>query len=87
MLSESDPEPEQQELIIYVGQDTAGHWLVQDNRGTLEGRFISRGAAMSFAQAERQMYGATLQVAPRPLTPLIPFSPAGRDEYALPRAA
>ena len=87
MSSERGPEPDQHGLIIYVGQDTAGHWLVQDSRRTLEGRFISHGAAMSFAQAERQTYGAKLEVASLPLTSLIPFSRPRQDEYALPRAA
>jgi hypothetical protein len=87
MSLESNPEPDQPGLIIYVGQDSAGHWLVQDSRRTLEGRFISRGAAMSYAEAERQMYAGKLEVTSRPLTPLIPFSPPRQDECALPRAA
>lgn len=87
MSAEIKSEPDQSGRILYVGQDMAGHWLVQDNRRTLEGRFISQGAAMHFAQAERQTYGARVEVAKAPLTPLIPFSPARHDERALPHAA
>ena len=85
----SDPisEPDPTGLVIYVGQDRAGHWLVQDSQRTLEGRFISYGAAMHYAQAERDIYHASLEIADVPLTPLVSFSPVGRDERVLPRAA
>lgn len=87
MSADIKSEPDPTGRIIFVGQDGAGHWLVQDNRRTLEGRFISRGAAMHFAQAERDIYGATLELATAPLTPLIPFEPARQDERVLPHAA
>ncbi|WP_294251472.1 hypothetical protein [uncultured Sphingomonas sp.] len=87
MSADTKSEPDPKGRIIFVGQDRAGHWLVQDNRQTLEGRFISRGAAMHFAQAEREIYGAALEMATAPLTPLVPFEPARQDECVLPRAA
>lgn len=82
-ISKSDPIG----LVIYVGQDHVGHWLVQDSRRTLEGRFISYGAALSYAHAERDIYHASVEIAEVPLTPLVSFAPVGRDERALPRAA
>ncbi|PTW48509.1 hypothetical protein C8J25_1016 [Sphingomonas faeni] len=87
MSSETISEPDPAGLVIYVGQDRAGHWLVQDSRRNLEGRFISYGAAMSYAQAERDIYQATVEIAKAPLVPVIAFAPVGRDERALPRAA
>jgi hypothetical protein len=87
MSSEPNPEPDRQRLILYVGQDIAGHWLVQDSTRKLEGRFVSYGAALSYAQAERQIYNARVEVASAPLTPLVPFTPVGRDECVLARAA
>lgn len=93
MLSETDAEPDPAgsmipgDPIIYVGQDRAGHWLVQDNRKRLEGRFVSYGAAMSYAQAERQIYHARVEIASAPLVPLVSFTPLANDERALPRAA
>jgi hypothetical protein len=87
MSSASIPEPDERGHIIYVGQDKAGHWLVQDSGGRLEGRFVSRGAALSFAAGECQLYGASLQIAAAPLVPLIPFGPVTAGEHALPRAA
>lgn len=97
MLSETDAELDpagpiippviQQEPVIYVGQDKAGHWLVQDSRKRLEGRFVSYGAAMSYAQAERQIHHARVEIASAPLVPLIPFAPVAIHERALARAA
>ena len=87
MSSETISEPDPAGLVIYVGQDRAGHWLVQDSRRNLEGRFISYGAAMSYAQAERDIYHASAEIANAPLIPVISFAPVGRDERALPRAA
>ncbi|WP_230480874.1 hypothetical protein [Sphingomonas sp. Leaf21] len=87
MAFEPQPEPDEAGLIIYVGQDRAGHWLVQDSDGTLEGRFVSRGAALHYATGECQIHHAHLRIASVPLVPLIPFAPVGSDERALPRAA
>ena len=87
MSSEPISEPDPTGLVIFVGQDRAGHSLVQDSRRTLEGRFISYAAAMHYAQAERDIYHASVEVAAMPLTPLVSFAPVGRDERALPRAA
>lgn len=87
MSSEPNPEPDQSGRVIYVGQDSAGHWLVQDNQRSMEGRFVSYGAALHYAHAERDMYHASVEIASTPLTPLISFAPVGRDELILPRAA
>ena len=92
MSSTTDAEPDQPRSdqtnpIIYVGQDKAGHWLVQDSGRRLEGRFVSRGAAMSYAHAERQTYHAEIQLASEPLIPVISFSSVGSDERALSWAA
>ncbi|MES3152008.1 hypothetical protein [Sphingomonas faeni] len=87
MSSEPISEPDPSGLVIYVGQDRAGHWLVQDSMRTLEGRFISYAAALHYAQAERDIHHASVEIADRPLTPVVSFAAVGRDERALPRAA
>lgn len=87
MLAPTITEPDPAGPIIYVGQDEAGHWLVQDSCKCLEGRFVSYGAAMSYAQAERQTYHAKVEIAATPLVPLIPFAPVVHRERALSRAA
>lgn len=40
------------EHILRVGQDRAGHWVVQEADGLLEGLFRSRDAAIRFALSE-----------------------------------
>jgi hypothetical protein len=87
MSSEPNPEPDERGTIIYVGQDKAGHWLVQDSGRRMEGRFVSRGAALSYAEAERQMYHASLEITSSPQVPLISFDPASPADRALRRAA
>lgn len=87
MPSDTPSEPDQPGLIIYVGQDRTGHWLVQDSAGRLEGRFISYAAAMSYARAERDIYHAAMAIAPSPMTPLVSLAPIGAREHALARAA
>ncbi len=87
MSSHPNPEPDQPNPVIYVGQDAAGHWLVQDDARRMEGRFVSRAAAMSFAEAERQIYHAEITLAAEPLLPVISFAPVAAHERALPRAA
>lgn len=87
MSSQPHPEPDERGPVIYVGQDTAGHWLVQDSGRNMEGRFVSRTAALSFAKAERQIYHASLELASAPLVPLIPFGPVSPTDHALLRAA
>lgn len=87
MLASASTEPDQSGVIIYVGQDRAGHWLVQDNGRRLEGRFISFATAMSYAHAEREIYHAIVEVAAEPLSPMVPFTPVGVGERTLARAA
>nr|WP_317892564.1 hypothetical protein [uncultured Sphingomonas sp.] len=87
MMSDVSPEPDQPGRIIYVGQDCAGHWLVQDSGKTLEGRFVSYAAAMHYAREEREIYRAEIAIASAPLVPLVSFDPAPAPRHALARAA
>ncbi len=84
----ADPEPDSSVPILQVGQDAAGHWLVQDSTGLLEGRFISFASAMSFARAERHAFpGAVIAIANIALVPQISFVPAAPWETAFSCAA
>jgi hypothetical protein len=40
------------ETILMVGQDERGRWMVQENHGLMEGVFVSRDAALSYAARE-----------------------------------
>lgn len=75
MSSDIFPEPDGPARIIYVGQDQDGHWLVQDSERLLEGRFVSRGAAMRYAAEEAEIYRASVRVSGIALIPLVPFGP------------
>lgn len=87
MASLPSSEPDRPGLVIYVGQDGAGHWLVQDSAKRLEGRFVSRAAAVSYALAEGQIYHAPVTLTPTPIVPLVPFAPPAAHERVLARAA
>lgn len=87
MLSASIPEPDPSGAIIYVGQDVAGHWLVQLSSKQMEGRFVSFAAAMNYAQSEREMYRAAVEIALTPIQPLVSFAPIAAEERARPHAA
>lgn len=76
MSSTCAPDLEPCGPTIYVGQDRAGHWLVQDDAKRMEGHFVSFAAAMSFAKAEQQTHHATLAIVTEPLSPFIPFPSA-----------
>ncbi len=83
MIAAINPEPDPRGSILFVGQDRAGHWLVQAAHGGLEGRFVSRDAALAFARAERHAFpGATVQFAAQPMISAFSFAPAGPDERA-----
>lgn len=83
MVSPTDPEPEQASCVLRVGQDAAGHWLVQDGLGKLEGRFVSLATAMAFARGEqRSLPGASIVRAVHPIVPTVPFAPVQPWETA-----
>lgn len=83
MSTVTDPEPDSSVTTLNIGQDAAGHWLVQESGGRLEGRFISFAAAMAFARAERHGFpGARIAVVATPLVPQISFAPVAPWETA-----
>lgn len=83
MSTVTDPEPDQNVSTLFIGQDDAGHWLVQESGGRLEGRFISFAAAMAFARAERLgCPGVNIAVVATPLIPQISFVPVAPWETA-----
>lgn len=88
MKSATIAEPDPSGIMIFVGRDAAGHWLVQGCHRQLEGRFISREAASAFARDEqRGQPGARLIAALHTLTPTVSFDPPRPDETALGKAA
>jgi len=83
MIAAVNPKPDQRGSVLFVGQDKAGHWLVQAAHGGLEGRFVSRDAALAYARAERRSIpDATVQFALQPMISAISFAPVRADERA-----
>ena len=88
MASSIDPEPDQRVSTLQVGQDSAGHWLVQESGRRLEGRFVSFSSAMAYAHSECHSFpGAVIVLSSTPLVPIVPFSPVQPWERAVPRRA
>lgn len=86
--SANSPEPDRRSSVLYVGQDRAGHWLVQENHGLLEGRFISRHAAWRFARDEVHTFpGAVIVFTTDWIVPAISFEPVPVSDRNLERAA
>ena len=57
-------------VTLLVGQDSHGHWLVQERDGEMEGSFVSRDAVLSFARWERHAYAsARIELSADRLTP------------------
>ncbi len=54
-MKRNDTEPPERSAssgIFLVGQDSRGHWVVQDERGLCGGLFVDRGKAVRFAMDE-----------------------------------
>ena len=86
MEESTDPEPDPGPCKLQVGQDEAGHWLVQESGGRMEGRFISFATAMAFARRELYAFpGATIVHATTLLVPIVPFLAPRPSERAIQR--
>lgn len=84
----SAPESDRHGSVLYVGQDRAGHWLVQENHGLLEGHFISRDAAWRYAKGEVHAFpGARIVFTSDCIVPEISFEPMPAVASLLERAA
>jgi len=54
-MNESEPPSAERSTtssIFLVGQDSRGHWVVQDDRGLCGGLFVDRSKAIRFAMDE-----------------------------------
>jgi hypothetical protein len=68
----AEPDPHQsgtvRSTILLVGPDDHGHWLVQEEGGSLEGSFVSQAEAMRFARWERHAFPfARIELSAAPL--------------------
>jgi len=51
-LAPENPEPPSTPLRFLVGQDREGHWIVKESHGLAGGIFVSREAAVDYAEFE-----------------------------------
>ena len=72
LIEDADDDPLQSHILLTIGQDSSGHWLVRENHGLVGGIFVSRDAALHFAEDERSVLpGATIRFAHRPMASLL----------------
>ena len=56
-MQSDEGNPEQpRPMLLRVGQDQRGRWLVQDIAGMIEGFFTSRESALGFAKSECEVF-------------------------------
>ena len=51
-MSELEPPSTPASSVFMIGQDSNGHWVVQDRRGLNGGLFVDRAQALKFALFE-----------------------------------
>jgi hypothetical protein len=81
--------------IFLVGQDSHGHWVVQDERGLCGGLFVDRSKAIRFAMDETGRRPQAIRLVPgileldmsRPAGATAPLPPIDRDAAPARRAA
>jgi hypothetical protein len=61
------PNPESKPTHYLVGQDSRGHWIVQDTRGLGGGLFVSQREAMRYALLESGNHREKIIVAAGPI--------------------
>ncbi len=52
ITTKASVEPPSWARLFTIGQDSRGHWVVQDQKGIRGGLFVDRDAALRFVRAE-----------------------------------
>jgi len=63
-MIDDDREADVESSFIEVRQRGRGHWSVQDGAGRIGGLFLTREAALRFAQAECDIHHGAFRLAP-----------------------
>ena len=66
-LAPESAEPPSTSVSFVVGQDRLGHWIVRESHGLSGGIFISREAALDYAEFESDFRPGAIRLATRPL--------------------
>jgi hypothetical protein len=62
-----DAEPLSTRLDFVIGQDRQGHWIVRETHGLAGGIFVSREAALDYAEFETDHRPGAVHIAAQPL--------------------
>lgn len=62
-----DAEPPSIPLRFVIGQDREGHWIVRATHGRAGGMFVSRKAALDYAEFESNHRPGAVHLAAQPL--------------------
>ena len=54
-------------LNFIIGQDRAGHWIARETHGLGGGIFVSRGAALAYAEFETDHRPGAVRLTTQPL--------------------
>ncbi|MGP0092500.1 MAG: hypothetical protein ACLPKB_21445 [Xanthobacteraceae bacterium] len=60
-------EPPRNPLRFIIGQDRKGHWIVRETHGLGGGIFVSREAALDYAEFETDHRPGAVRLAAQPL--------------------
>jgi hypothetical protein len=63
----ADAEPPSMPLGFVIGQDREGHWIVRATHGRAGGLFVSRRAALNYAEFESDYRPGAVRIAAQPL--------------------
>ncbi len=66
-LAPEDVEPPSTQLRFIIGQDRRGHWIAKETHGLAGGIFVSRQAALDYAEFETDRRPGAVHLTPRPL--------------------
>jgi len=63
----SDAEPPSSQLRFIIGQDRQGHWIAKEPHGLAGGIFVSREAALDYAEFETEHRPGAVRLSRQPL--------------------
>jgi hypothetical protein len=66
-LAPEDAEPPSIRLRFIIGQDREGHWVVRATHGRAGGLFVSREAALDYAEFETEYRPGAVRLAAQPV--------------------
>lgn len=66
MTNQTEP-PSCSSAVVFIGKNSRGQWVAQEQNGLFGGLFISRAAAVRYALFENGHHPESIMAAPSPL--------------------